>query len=103
MAPAGVHVVYTSFSPMMAFLWNVLKEHIFSKIPETLAIPYMVREWMLGSRAFKGLAVLYQEMHRNDNLSSFIVQDGRDEEWHKDINFYGVWRPKITEEGMELD
>ena len=57
MNPMGVRVVYTSFSPLRAFLWAAFKDHIYRNVPGTIDREFMSSTWTTQGRTYRGVAV----------------------------------------------
>jgi hypothetical protein len=83
MAPFGVRVVYTAFSPLRSYLWAAFRNQIYRIVPSTNEISWMNQAWTSNGHNYRGVAVFQFNAVQpaNANLTSACIPIGREMAW----------------------
>jgi len=83
MAPLGVPVVYTAFSPLRSFLWAAFPNHIYISVPGAKNIGWMNRAWYSNGHEFRGLAIFqFKAIQPADSkLNAVCIPPGNGNQW----------------------
>lgn len=76
-------VVFTTVSPLRAFLWAAFTSHLPANIPDRAVLSHMQKPWTARGRSYRGI-VVFQFTSRQpapQGLSCYVIRSGLETRW----------------------
>ncbi|OXV12200.1 hypothetical protein Egran_00039, partial [Elaphomyces granulatus] len=78
-------IVWTTFSPLRAFLWAAFSAEVIRPIPQPYTRQMLTKPWQAGAREYYGVVVLqFSSVQPSPpECTSFTIPRGREDQWER--------------------